>query len=134
MLFRSSCQHIARAHYENEHFAKAAEVYRQCVELAPGSVVDRINLAVAEGKARETEACLATARVALSLDDSYLHSLYMIGLMNFRLGDMEATAATFARLLERDPFCTPALYAYGQARSEERRVGKECRSRWSPYH
>src|SRR2546430_15821073 len=26
----------------------------------------------------------------------------------------------------------PALYR--MARSEERRVGKECRSRWSPYH
>ena len=25
-----------------------------------------------------------------------------------------------------------ATYPYG--RSEERRVGKECRSRWSPYH
>ena len=24
--------------------------------------------------------------------------------------------------------------AVGQTRSEERRVGKECRSRWSPYH
>ena len=24
--------------------------------------------------------------------------------------------------------------ALGGARSEERRVGKECRSRWSPYH
>ena len=24
--------------------------------------------------------------------------------------------------------------AYYAARSEERRVGKECRSRWSPYH
>ena len=24
--------------------------------------------------------------------------------------------------------------AYCNARSEERRVGKECRSRWSPYH
>src|SRR2546427_3730280 len=23
---------------------------------------------------------------------------------------------------------------HGRARSEERRVGKECRSRWSPYH
>ena len=23
---------------------------------------------------------------------------------------------------------------YLEARSEERRVGKECRSRWSPYH
>ena len=22
----------------------------------------------------------------------------------------------------------------GETRSEERRVGKECRSRWSPYH
>ena len=26
------------------------------------------------------------------------------------------------------------LAAYGRGRSEERRVGKECRSRWSPYH
>ena len=24
--------------------------------------------------------------------------------------------------------------AFGLPRSEERRVGKECRSRWSPYH
>ena len=23
---------------------------------------------------------------------------------------------------------------FGEGRSEERRVGKECRSRWSPYH
>src|ERR1017187_655943 len=26
------------------------------------------------------------------------------------------------------------LPAIGEERSEERRVGKECRSRWSPYH
>src|SRR2546426_6430124 len=25
-------------------------------------------------------------------------------------------------------------YFHGDLRSEERRVGKECRSRWSPYH
>ena len=25
-------------------------------------------------------------------------------------------------------------YRFDSARSEERRVGKECRSRWSPYH
>ena len=39
-------------------------------------------------------------------------------------------------------FCSAALVASAQfgkrflqsARSEERRVGKECRSRWSPYH
>src|SRR2546430_9728954 len=27
-----------------------------------------------------------------------------------------------------------AIVFVGSARSEERRVGKECRSRWSPYH
>src|SRR5574342_210595 len=26
------------------------------------------------------------------------------------------------------------IYGLGSPRSEERRVGKECRSRWSPYH
>ena len=28
----------------------------------------------------------------------------------------------------------PGLYVLSFMRSEERRVGKECRSRWSPYH
>ena len=27
-----------------------------------------------------------------------------------------------------------SFHAYARMRSEERRVGKECRSRWSPYH
>src|SRR2546426_12370473 len=31
------------------------------------------------------------------------------------------------------PTMTPQVFS-GRARSEERRVGKECRSRWSPYH
>ena len=29
---------------------------------------------------------------------------------------------------------TPLLNPLEVLRSEERRVGKECRSRWSPYH
>ena len=29
---------------------------------------------------------------------------------------------------------TLAITTLAKARSEERRVGKECRSRWSPYH
>src|SRR3989449_5760930 len=28
----------------------------------------------------------------------------------------------------------PYMFMTAQMRSEERRVGKECRSRWSPYH
>ena len=33
-----------------------------------------------------------------------------------------------------DPIDGTTLMAKGMPRSEERRVGKECRSRWSPYH
>ena len=35
--------------------------------------------------------------------------------------------------IEKD-FGKGAIMRLGQLRSEERRVGKECRSRWSPYH
>ena len=31
-------------------------------------------------------------------------------------------------------YFTPTMQIYSEIRSEERRVGKECRSRWSPYH
>src|SRR2546429_3617465 len=34
----------------------------------------------------------------------------------------------------RSLLCSTAMISRGSARSEERRVGKECRSRWSPYH
>src|SRR5260221_8000029 len=37
-------------------------------------------------------------------------------------------AAHAPMILDRTP------YNAGKFRSEERRVGKECRSRWSPYH
>ena len=44
------------------------------------------------------------------------------------LGAQASVAIGNARLFEQ------ARDALAQARSEERRVGKECRSRWSPYH
>ena len=33
-----------------------------------------------------------------------------------------------------EPEVIQAANTYNEERSEERRVGKECRSRWSPYH
>src|SRR2546425_2148190 len=35
---------------------------------------------------------------------------------------------------EAKRFAEAMTMAYHRYRSEERRVGKECRSRWSPYH
>ena len=45
------------------------------------------------------------------------------------------------KVRKEDPYDIPIIYwseaglrLASTARSEERRVGKECRSRWSPYH
>ena len=40
---------------------------------------------------------------------------------------IEVWDATEIATIDPDPY-------YDYQRSEERRVGKECRSRWSPYH
>ena len=39
-----------------------------------------------------------------------------------------------ATLTERESDIIKMFFGIGAERSEERRVGKECRSRWSPYH
>src|SRR5687768_17934565 len=48
-----------------------------------------------------------------------------------RSQNREHHGSTAAPVLRR-PRAVPV--PVGQSRSEERRVGKECRSRWSPYH
>ena len=47
------------------------------------------------------------------------------------LGTKEAVAIVDNVIAEIAKYDTKDIFA---TRSEERRVGKECRSRWSPYH
>ena len=45
--------------------------------------------------------------------------------------EMEALSEALEKLINGE---APETEGISQDRSEERRVGKECRSRWSPYH
>ena len=49
-------------------------------------------------------------------------------------GELGAGKTTFTRLLATALETPGDETASPLTRSEERRVGKECRSRWSPYH
>ena len=55
-----------------------------------------------------------------------------IDLRSKRIGVYRAVGRA-ARIVDREPLVKVGS-APGARRSEERRVGKECRSRWSPYH
>ena len=46
----------------------------------------------------------------------------------------EYTEAMYFGLSLRQFICAVLACGVAVGRSEERRVGKECRSRWSPYH
>ena len=48
--------------------------------------------------------------------------------------DVLASRACFERALPLAQACWEVGAPQIRTRSEERRVGKECRSRWSPYH
>src|SRR2546430_13539003 len=64
---------------------------------------------------------------------SIVHSLVTIAIIphTYRATNLHALKPGDPVNIEVDVL---ARYAEKQRRSEERRVGKECRSRWSPYH
>src|SRR3712207_7319495 len=60
------------------------------------------------------------------------------GVLVERTGEPELVARLVEAVEQGDDLALARLRPYALAdawgRSEERRVGKECRSRWSPYH
>src|SRR6266498_4642568 len=78
-----------------------------------------------------------------ALGDRYgRRRIFVIGVVWFALASLlcgiapNAETLIAARALQGvgAALLTPSSLAIIEARSEERRVGKECRSRWSPYH
>ena len=98
------------------HPADAAKAWSQaCAAAEPGST--------------EQAACrfnIATARIGAPGNWSEMESLLPVLL---RVPGAHTRARARARTRAR-----ARARARAPPRSEERRVGKECRSRWSPYH
>ena len=79
------------------------------------------------GKAPEKIYALLSANILKNAMGVGIPGTGMIGLpIAIALGSRIGKSTYNLKVLKN---CTPAL-----CRSEERRVGKECRSRWSPYH
>ena len=69
--------------------------------------------------------------------DLSLEGAFLMGLLGGRVvGPIGGAIITIPALMAHEWLAMPAASTAGLlgGRSEERRVGKECRSRWSPYH
>src|ERR1041385_2228268 len=81
------------------------------------------------GNSLQARTIWSNATMKNKFNSSVLHDGYIYGLDEGILSCVDVNTGTRKWKGGR--------YGYGQvvlARSEERRVGKECRSRWSPYH
>ena len=79
----------------------------------------------------------ALADIAIKLQETELQSkLLKVQIEQATLEKENLRIERLRRNNERRPviFCGVAVVIVLMYRSEERRVGKECRSRWSPYH
>ena len=72
--------------------------------------------------------CGFTMRENTDLHPVSIHFIFHLDIFEQLLYERPSTGFLAQNFL-RDPTSSPL-----RARSEERRVGKECRSRWSPYH
>ena len=65
------------------------------------------------------------------MDGKDIGAIYIGNMSGGRFIDQEHISSLIADRAGLNPVSSTRVEA---ARSEERRVGKECRSRWSPYH
>src|SRR3712207_9399386 len=97
--------------------------------LYPGSTVpavDKIDLEVADG---EFLVLVGPSGCGKSTTLRMLAGLEEVNDGRILIGDRDVTDVP-----PKDRDIAMVFQNYALYRSEERRVGKECRSRWSPYH
>ena len=98
------------------------------------SLIDELNEAIIDSNLKDIHGMEAMSSISSSIAEA---GLTFIGLE----ADDEATKGSKVKAfmdklksIWQRFLSYISLFLDGTTRSEERRVGKECRSRWSPYH
>ncbi len=106
-------RHVAKAHYENDHFTDSIEAYRRCVALAPESAIDQFNLAVVLMRAKQYEDAHRSLDRAQELNADLLGARYLRGIIFSRQRKYEEALASLREVTDRDADCFGAWYNAG---------------------
>ena len=89
----------------------------------------QLNLSVSDPFSKERKFTMHIKNDAYRIDNyNYDPCQYVRLGVTYRFGQMKESVKKARRSITNDDVKSES------SRSEERRVGKECRSRWSPYH
>src|SRR2546430_13823816 len=103
--------------------------------LDKATVFDKTDLTKAFSATAEAQRFRTQLRPALGIASLVLVFLLSLWISRDMLRGMASLTAGFSRFGKGDfRGAIPVVSRDELGRSEERRVGKECRSRWSPYH
>src|SRR6266478_3516607 len=96
------------------------------------ALIDAIN----DYRAGQLDRAEATCKLLLRQDEGNAAAHQLLAVVKLQRGELGAGRAHIERSVALRPDHVASLLIAGRAaraaRSEERRVGKECRSRWSP--
>src|SRR3712207_1336375 len=87
-----------------------------------------------EGIDEDGGADLSEVGTVLSIGDGIARVHGLDNCMSLEMLELPHDVTGLALNLESDNVGAVLFGEWDKVRSEERRVGKECRSRWSPYH
>src|SRR5258706_10949577 len=128
---------------------EAEKEYRDALRLRPDLPEVHLELGEVYAGAFQWPKAEEEFRAQAKLQPGNAEAVYRLGAALLEQGKVHDARAELSRASKLMPDMPETLYSLGKAasldgdavaaekewtRSEERRVGKECRSRWSPYH
>ena len=132
-IFANALFQLALLEYEGRENPAGALTYLEAIPAAhphyERGLLFRVHLLFQTGREQDAR---TLCREAIGKFPGQPDFPLLLAELDERAGDTQAALETLLKAAGTWPKDTAVLYRV--LRSEERRVGKECRSRWSPYH
>ena len=118
---------MADSAYRGRRYDDATVLFKTYTESRPSNAWGFYMLGLSAWKSGDREQAKSAFAQALTIDSTHVKSHLNLSRVLLESGEPDSALVHIEAAIALDSTSS-------EPRSEERRVGKECRSRWSPYH